>query len=105
MKFDLELIPLILSGKKTITYRLFDDKNLQKGDDVLLINSKTSKAFARAKVKSVVEKQLGNLDSEDKTCHEVYQNDKEKYKTFSKYYRRIVGLNTLVKVIKFELSP
>lgn len=43
------LVPLVLSGEKTSTWRLFDDKDLQKDDDLLLINKATGDEFAKAK--------------------------------------------------------
>ena len=38
LKFKNELVSLISSGEKDSTWRLFDDKNLQEGDEVILVN-------------------------------------------------------------------
>jgi hypothetical protein len=37
LKFRDYLVPLILSGSKTATWRLFDDKDLAKGDAIQLL--------------------------------------------------------------------
>jgi len=33
LKFSAELVPLILSGEKTMTWRFWDDKDLDSGDE------------------------------------------------------------------------
>jgi len=41
LKFANNLVSLILSGEKTATWRLFDDKDLTKGDKVLFLDQET----------------------------------------------------------------
>lgn len=41
IKFRDYLVPLVLSGEKNSTWRLFDDKDIQVGDTVQLINWNT----------------------------------------------------------------
>jgi hypothetical protein len=48
LKFAANLVPLILSGEKTSTWRLFDDKDLQVGDELEFINKNTNTTFASA---------------------------------------------------------
>lgn len=103
MKFEAKLVPLVLSGKKTITWRLWDDKNIQKGDRVILIARPELKPFAEALVVSAEEKPMGELTKEDKTGHEEFVSDKEMYGTYSSYYKRTVDETSPVKVIKFVL--
>lgn len=45
IKFRPALAKLIIEGKKTTTWRLFDDKNLQVGDVVELVNWETKEVF------------------------------------------------------------
>ncbi|NOY35708.1 MAG: ASCH domain-containing protein, partial [bacterium] len=45
LKFKEHLVPLVLSGEKISTWRLFDDKDLRVGDKVDLINSDTKEVF------------------------------------------------------------
>ena len=61
LKFKPELAELILAGKKTSTWRLFDDKDLQTDDVVSFVNSDTMEQFALAKLSEVNEKELGEM--------------------------------------------
>jgi len=47
LKFSKNLIPLMLSGKKDTTWRLFDDKGLKEGDEVIFLDKETQKPFAK----------------------------------------------------------
>ena len=103
IKFSPDLVPLVLDGSKTSTWRLFDDKDLKVGDVVDLIKRPELTKFAEAKLTSVIEKPLGKLTEEDKDGHEKYESDSEMYKTYEGYYNKPVGPETLIKLIKFEL--
>ena len=48
IKFRDFLVELVQKGDKDSTWRLFDDKDLQKGDEVDLINWNTGEKFADA---------------------------------------------------------
>jgi len=37
----------MLSGKKDTTWRLFDDKGLKEGDEVIFLDKETQKPFAK----------------------------------------------------------
>ena len=58
IKFAAALVPLVLSGEKNVTWRLFDDKNLSVGDDLEFINRDTGKVFGYAKILKVWEKKV-----------------------------------------------
>ena len=103
IKFNAELADLILSGKKTATWRLFDDKDLQKGDKVIFIRRPELKEFAKAKLTNVIEKPFNELRFEDLEGHEDYPSKESMYSTFEGMYSKKVDGNTLVKVIKFEI--
>ncbi len=103
LRFATELVPLILSGEKESTWRLWDDKELSEGDIVDFINRGTNELFARGKLVNVVEKPLGELTTEDKKGHESFESEELMYKTYQGYYNRPVDKNTLVKIIRFEL--
>lgn len=103
LKFSPALVPLILSGKKTSTWRLFDDKDLQAGDKLVFVNKETGKEFANAEIISVNETVFCKLTEEDWGGHEKFSSDKEMYATYSKYYSRVVDNNSSVKIIKFKL--
>ena len=100
IKFTSSLVPLILSGEKTVTWRLFDDKDLQTGDKVEFLNSDTKDKIAEASLLDVRETTFGDLTDKDK---EGYNRDEEMYKIFKKYYGDNVDQHTEVKIIKFKL--
>lgn len=103
LKFAPHLIPLVLSGKKVSTWRLWDNKNLQVNDEVEFLEYGTKKQFARARLIKVIEKPLGKLTKQDKEGHETFLSTEELYKTYEGYYGKPVNDHTLVKIIWFEL--
>ncbi len=103
LKFKEKLSKLILSGEKTTTWRLFDDKDLQVGDEVSFLVKETLEEFAKARLVEVKENIFGNLTVDDFDGHEKYASSEEMYKTFSEFYQRNVDKNSPVKIIKFEL--
>ncbi|MDD4333021.1 MAG: ASCH domain-containing protein [Patescibacteria group bacterium] len=105
LKFDDKLVELILRGEKTNTWRLFDDKDLTVGDQLILINKQTKEEFAKAKIVFVVEKKIKDLNDDDWQGHERFASDEIMYKTYSEYYKREITGEDLVKIIIFELIP
>lgn len=103
LHFVKALIPLILDGSKTITWRLWDDKDLAGNDIVRFLEAGSNKHFATAKITQVIEKQMGQLSDNEKDGHEKFENDKQMYETYTKYYGKKVGPKTLVKVVWFKL--
>jgi len=103
LKFRPYLIPPILSGEKTSTWRIFDDKDLQKGDEVIFLNWETKDPFAKVIIKEVLEKPLGNLSNKDKEGHEHFDSMEEMLARLSEYYKTKVTPETSVKVLKFKL--
>lgn len=103
LKFQPHLVKLILSGSKKSTWRLFDDKDLQFGDEIEFYEINVNKPFAAAVITKVVEKQLGNLKDDDWVGHERFKDEEEMYTTYRKYYGPEVCPETVVKIISFEL--
>ncbi|MEQ1561108.1 MAG: ASCH domain-containing protein [Nitrospira sp.] len=103
LKFTSDLASKILSGEKTSTWRLFDDKDLKTGDDLDLINSQTGKIFAKSIINSVIQKKFEDLVEDDFKGHQKYSNEKEMYEDFQKYYSIPITPTTLLKIINFEL--
>lgn len=102
LKFASPLIPLILSGEKTSTWRLFDDKDLTTGDMFEILEQGTLRAFGLAEITSVTEKPLGELTEEDKKGHEKFANNEELYATYKNYYQQEVTPQTMIKLISFK---
>lgn len=103
LKFRKELSELILKNEKTTTWRIFDDKDIKKGDLMEFLVWETKEVFANAKIINVIEKKFKDLNEQDLDGHEKFASKEEMYETYSTYYNKTVDENTLVKIIKFEL--
>lgn len=103
IKFRDHLAKLILEGKKDATWRLFDDKDLQVGDLVDLVNWNTGESFGSAELLNVKEKPLGQLEESDFEGHERFPSEEEMYKNYRLYYGDKVSPDTIVKMIRFKL--
>jgi hypothetical protein len=105
LKFNSDLVDKILTGKKTSTWRLFDDKDLQVGDELEFINKETLETFGYGKIISLKIKTLSTLDEQDWVGHARYNSEEEMYVDFIKFYGDKVNKDSEVKIINFELSP
>jgi uncharacterized protein len=102
LNFAYQLPDMILSGEKTTTWRIDDEKDLQVGD--LVTFTKNGKdVFASAVIHQTKETTFGQIDTDDLLGHEKFNSIPEMYQTYSRYYQQEVGENTKVKVIKFKL--
>ena len=104
LKFRPNLVPMILSGEKISTWRLFDDKDLTEGDRFLMINKETGEEFAKGRIISVKEKKLGDLIESDFVGHEKYRDQEDMLNHYKIYYGDRVTLDTVVKMVDFELK-
>lgn len=103
LKFAPHLVSLVLSGEKTSTWRLFDDKNLKKGDELSLANKESRQEFARAIIVETKEKRLADLTNDDFVGHEKFESEAKMYETYKGYYGDRVTPESIVKVINFKL--
>jgi hypothetical protein len=103
LKFAEHLVPLVLSGEKTSTWRLFDDKDLQVGDTIILINKVTGENFSKAEIVKVEEKALGHIVDEDFDGHEKFESTEAMFEAYRTYYGDRVTPETIVKMIDFKL--
>jgi len=103
LKFKPHLVDQILNGSKTVTWRLFDDKDLKVGDELSFVNSETGSHFTNARIIEITEKKLGEMQDDDFNGHEKYQNQNDMLEHYRKYYGDRVNLDTMVKVVKFKL--
>lgn len=104
LKFSPDLVEKILSGEKTSTWRLFDDKDLQIGDHLEFINRETGERFGKAVIRSVKIAKLGNLTDADWKGHERFASEDEMYATYRQYYGNKVDQNSELKILTFELE-
>lgn len=111
LKLDHKLAKLVLSGKKTSTWRIHDEKNISVNDTIELIDKVDPADPASwivigiATVNSVSEKRLGELTPEDFDGHKVYQTTEEVIATYRSYYGDDVGKTTPIKMIHFSFEP
>lgn len=103
LKFKRELVQPILSGEKSATWRLNDDKNLQVDDIIQLVDAQTGDTFAIAQIDEILSKRIGELTDIDKAGHEPFESDEAMYAEFKKYYGEAVGPSSVVKIIRFRL--
>jgi hypothetical protein len=105
LKFRNYLVPLVKSGDKDLTWRLFDDKDLKEEDEVDLINWNTGEKFGEGIITKVWEKEMGKLEKSDFDGHEKFNTEEEMYKTYNVYYGEgRVTPKTIVKIMRFELK-
>lgn len=103
LKFTPRLAELTLAGKKTSTLRLFDDKDMQTGDELELINRETGEVFAKAVITLAYEKPLGQIADEDLVGNEPFENEDQMYEVFRGYYGDRVSPESVAKVIQYKL--
>jgi hypothetical protein len=103
LKFKHHLAEQILNGTKTVTWRLFDDKDLQAGDLVEFIDSDEGNTFGQAEIIKIREKKLGKIEEQDFDGHETYESPDEMLKHYKGYYGDRVTLETSIKIIEFKL--
>jgi len=108
IKFERQLAEDILSGKKTSTFRFFDDKHIQVGDILRVVdkveqdNPASWQFIGDIDVHEVVEKRVGELSASDWAGHETYESPEVFLDTFRYYYRRPIDKDTPVKIIHFN---
>lgn len=103
LKFALNLIPKILSGEKTTTWRFFDDKDLKTGDEVIFVNRETGEDFGKAILNSVQTKKAKDLTLKELNDHE-YADLETMLSSHKKYYGEKVNKDSEVKIISFDFK-
>lgn len=103
LKFRSDLVGKIRDGSKTETWWLFDDKDLQAGDELSFIDAQTGEHFADAVIVAIREKLLGQVETEDFKGHETYKDQDDMLAHYREYYSDKVTLDTPVKMIDFRV--
>jgi len=87
--FAPNLVPLILDGTKTLTYRIGDKYDFLKiGDEIDVRDSSNDKVFAKVKIIEKDYTTFADLPI-DRVGHEVYSSKQEQRDTFEKYYSEV----------------
>jgi ribonuclease HI len=111
LKFDHELAKLILTGEKTSTWRLYDDKDLSVDDEIRIVdkvdpnNADTWQVVGQGKITQITEKKLGNVTEEDMKGHEAFNSKEQMLNTYKDYYGERVTFETPVKIVFFKFTP
>jgi ribonuclease HI len=111
LKLDHELAQLVIAGKKTTTWRLFDDKDLTVNDTVELIDKvnpekpETWQVIGTAIITHVLEKRLGDVSDVDTEMHEKFETPEAMLQKYQGYYGPNVTWDTLVKIVHFDFYP
>jgi hypothetical protein len=103
LKFRPHLVEQILAGTKTVTWRLFDDKDVRVGDKVEFLNWETKEKFCEVEITAVKEKKLGEIEEADFNGQETFKDKEEMLQTYQKYYGEKVNWETIVKIINFKI--
>jgi len=102
LKFKHNFVEEVLRGKKTTTWRLFDDKDLTLVDELELIDRDSQQVFAKAVITEIKEKKIKDLTQDELTKHE-YSSMEDIINSHRGYYGDKVYLDTDVKMITFKL--
>ncbi len=102
LKFRSFKADMILKGEKTSSLRLFDDKDLEEGDEPELINWETKKMFDKAKIEEIKKKKLSEIGEEDLLGHESFKDGI--VEALKRYYGDKVSPETTGKIVRFKLK-
>lgn len=94
----------ILSGKKTKTWRMFDEKDLSTGDEIEFVSQETEEFITFAKITDVKVKKFGDIEGADFDGHNPYPSREAMLETYRGYYGDKVDWNTQIKMLTFELE-
>ncbi|MEI7653302.1 MAG: ASCH domain-containing protein [bacterium] len=103
LKFAEKLVPSVLNGTKTATWRLFDDKNLSVGDELDLVHATTREHFAYAVITSVKELAIQDITDADRVGHESMGDVDEICAIYEGYYHQHISPESRMKIVRFEL--
>ncbi len=102
LKFESKFVSDILSSRKTSTWRLFDDKDLREGDELVLVNKETGEEFAKAVITKALEIELDAVDEKEMQNH-GYKSKEQMFEAYKKYYGLSVTPKSILKMVYFEI--
>ena len=111
LKFEHESAQLIEAGKKSSTWRLYDDKDLSIDDRIKIIDKVDPKdpdswrVIGQGIITEIIEKKLANVNEQDSKGHESFTNQADMLQTYQRYYGSRVSLLTPVKIVHFSFTP
>lgn len=100
--FASDLVPLVLDGSKTLTYRLGEKYDfLQVGDQIDARDSSTGHIFAKLKIVEKLQITFKDLPLERKG-HSAYKSKEEQKEAFQKYYSNIQDSDKVI-ILRFRV--
>src|SRR5690349_4202618 len=111
LKFEHGPAQLIINGTKTATWRLYDDKDLAVNDVIGLVDKvdpsqpETWQVIGTARIESIIQKRLGDLEPADYDGHEHFASHQAMLQTYRDYYGPQVDEHTPVKILRFTFEP
>ncbi len=93
----------VLSGEKTVTWRVEDYRWIDVGDELSLWYN-DGREFAQAIAIRVKETTFWQLTDEDFIGHEKFPNPEAMYQNYSNYYHKLITPQTNLKIIEFKLT-
>lgn len=109
LKVNHDLAQSILKGQTSVTWRLYDDKDLSVNDLVQIIDKvdpnrpATWKVIGVAQITKIVEKPLGDTDQSEHERGEL-RTKAQLLKTYREYYGSNVSTQTPVKIVHFSFT-
>jgi ribonuclease HI len=110
LKVNHSLAQLILKGQSSVTWRLYDDKDLSVNDFVQIIDKldperpATWKVIGIAQITKIVEKPLGDTEPSEYELSNL-STQAQVLKTYRRYYGSNVSSSTPVKIVHFSFTP
>ncbi len=102
IKFRQHFVKDILSGKKAVTWRLFDDKNFKKNDIVEFIVWETKEVFAEVEIISIVDKTLNKLTPLELASH-GYESMEKMIESHRQDYGDRITFDAPVRILNFKV--
>lgn len=110
LKLDHQLAQEVLSGIKTSTIRLYDDKDLSVNDQVELVDRVNHddraswRTIGIAEITEVNEKRIRDIIEQDLDGYTEYKTKDELVTSMRQYYGQQVDQDTPVKIVKFRFK-
>lgn len=104
LKFKSSLIPLVLGGTKTATWRMKDDKDLAAGDAMIFVDASTGQDFARAELTDVKLTSIHDFTNEDREGNVDFSSKEELLADFQRTYDDDVTIDTPMKIVRFQVT-
>lgn len=111
LKFDHHFAQAIITGKKTATFRVNDDKDIRVSDEVQLVDKvkrdhPTSWVIPGVlKITTVTSATLSELTKDQLSIGETFDNVDEMLQTFRRFYGEHVDMDTQILVLEFVYKP